>query len=70
MKCISCCRYNGKDYRLYVDLSVEIKGNAWFILLPSFKITKYMNNRMIPETVREAFKKRIGQYCRGEIHFK
>ena len=70
MKCISCYRCNGKDYRLYVDLSVEIKGNAWFILLPSFRITKYMNNRMVPETVREAFKKRIEQYCRGEIHFK
>lgn len=70
MKCICCYHYNGKDYHLYVDLSVEIKGNAWFILLPSFKITKYMNNRMVPETVREVFEKRIGQYCRGEIHFK
>lgn len=70
MKCICCYPYNDKDYRLYVDLSVEIKGNAWFILLPSFKITKYMNDRRIPETVREVFKKRIEQYCRGEIHFK
>jgi hypothetical protein len=55
---------------LYVDLNVEIKANAWFILLPSFKITKYMNNYMVPETVRKIFEKRIGQYCRGEIHFK
>lgn len=70
MKCICCYHYNGKDYRLYVDLSVEIKANAWFILLPSFKITKYMNNIMVPETVRKIFEKRIGQYCRGEIHFK
>ena len=70
MKCICCYHYNGEDYRLYVDLSVEIKANSWFILLPSFKITKYMNNRMVPETVREIFERRIGQYCRGEIHFK
>lgn len=70
MKCICCYHYNGEDYRLYVDLSVKIKANALFILLPSFKITKYMNNRMVPETVREIFERRIGQYCRGEIHFK
>ena len=70
MKCICCYRYEGDDYRLYVDLNVENKGKSWFILLPSFKITKYMNNRMVPETVKKIFTKRIEQYCRGEIHFK
>lgn len=70
MKCICCYHCNGEDYRLYVDLNVENKANAWFILLPSFKITKYMNNYMVPEAARKVFQKRIDQYCRGEIHFK
>jgi hypothetical protein len=29
-----------------------------------------MNNYMVPEAARKVFEKRIGQYCRGEIHFK
>jgi len=66
MKCISCYCYNGEEYRLYVD----VDSKTWFVLLPSFKITKYMNNRSIPEAAREVFEKRLGQFDRGEIHFK
>lgn len=66
MKCISCYCYNGEKYRLYVDLD----SKTWFVLLPSFKITKYMNNRSIPEAARKVFEKRLDQYYKGEIHFK
>ena len=71
MKCICCYNYNGKEYRLYVDLSANNRANSlWFILLPSFRITKYMNNNSIPETVREVFNKRLEQFYKFEIHFK
>lgn len=71
MKCICCYKYNGKEYRLYVDLSANNRANSsWFILLPSFKITKYMNNRTIPEVVRKVFNKRLEQFYKFEIHFK
>lgn len=71
MKCICCYKCNGKEYRLYVDLSVNNRANSlWFILLPSFKITKYMNNRAIPEVVRKVFNKRLEQFYKFEIQFK
>ena len=41
-----------------------------FVLLPNFKITKYMNNRSIPEAAREVFEKRFEQFYKGEIHVK
>ena len=71
MKCICCYKCNGKEYRLYVDLSVNNRANSlWFILLPSFKSTKYMSNRAIPEVVRKVFNKRLEQFYKFEIHFK
>jgi hypothetical protein len=70
MKCICVASVNNENYRLYVDLSVPIKERSWFILMPSFKITKYMNNSSLPEDVKKKFQLRLEQYYKGKIQFK
>jgi len=67
MKCIGTYTWNGKTWRLYIDLETD----KFFILLPSFKITKYLSvyNHQLPEKAVEVFERRLNDYNEGKIKF-
>lgn len=67
MKCIGTYTYDGKTWRLYVDL----ESRRFFILLPSFKITKFLskNNYLLPKKAVEIFERRWSDFQMGKIKF-
>lgn len=66
MKCIGTCKCEDGEYRLYV----YIEERKFFVLLPNFKITMYMNNNAIPDKAKQTFARRMRDYDEGKIQFR